>query len=123
MLIDERFQAAVAWIKSAPPSKASTNEVKLQLYSLFKQAKSGDCASSRPGMFDPVGRAKWDAWDGLKGLANDEAKQRYIDLLRKLTCWRKAQDTDRPTFCGLHLSQFIQQRQNKCGGLTATSLR
>ncbi len=39
----------------------------------------------KPGMSDLVGRAKWDAWNGLKGLARDEAMQRYIDLIDSLS--------------------------------------
>lgn len=30
-----------------------TNDDKLTLYGLFKQATTGDCTGSRPGMFDP----------------------------------------------------------------------
>jgi acyl-CoA-binding protein len=31
-----------------------------------------------------VGRAKWDAWEKLKGTSGDEAKQQYIDLIESL---------------------------------------
>ena len=31
-----------------------------------------------------VGRAKWDAWDGLKGKSSDEAMQEYVDLIESL---------------------------------------
>jgi acyl-CoA-binding protein len=31
-----------------------------------------------------VGRAKWDAWEKLKGTGADEAKQQYIDLIESL---------------------------------------
>ena len=32
-----------------------------------------------------VGRAKWDAWNGLKGVSRDDAMQQYIDLIGSLT--------------------------------------
>ena len=32
-----------------------------------------------------VGRAKWDAWNGLKGTANKDAMQQYIDLVASLS--------------------------------------
>jgi acyl-CoA-binding protein len=60
------------------------NEAKLKLYALYKQATSGDVSGSKPGMFDMVGRAKYDAWTKAKGLSTDEAKQQYIDYVRSL---------------------------------------
>lgn len=40
--------------------------------------------AERPGLFDLKGKAKWDAWNGLKGKSTSEAKQAYIDLVNKL---------------------------------------
>jgi diazepam-binding inhibitor (GABA receptor modulating acyl-CoA-binding protein) len=31
-----------------------------------------------------VGRAKWDAWNGLKGMSSDDAMQQYVDLIESL---------------------------------------
>jgi acyl-CoA-binding protein len=31
-----------------------------------------------------VGRAKYDAWAGLKGTSQDEAMQQYVDLIAEL---------------------------------------
>ena len=39
----------------------------------------------KPGFFDFVGTAKYEAWAKLAGTAQDEAKQKYIDLVKKLT--------------------------------------
>lgn len=80
--LDEQFTQAsqnVTKLASAP-----SNEDKLKLYALFKQGSEGDATGKRPGMFDPVGRAKWDAWAVHKGKTQDEAKQAYIDLVRSL---------------------------------------
>ena len=38
----------------------------------------------KPGMFDLVGRAKYDAWSKLKGKSTDEAMQGYVDLVKRL---------------------------------------
>ncbi|MBP7412454.1 MAG: acyl-CoA-binding protein, partial [Giesbergeria sp.] len=38
----------------------------------------------KPGFSDIVGRAKWEAWDKLKGTAADAAQQQYIDLIAAL---------------------------------------
>jgi acyl-CoA-binding protein len=80
--LEEQFKQAgesVTKLAAAP-----SNEDKLKLYGLFKQGSEGDASGKRPGMFDPVGRAKWDAWAGNKGKSQDEAKQAYIDLVRSL---------------------------------------
>ena len=34
---------------------------------------------------DMVGRAKWDAWNSLKGTTQDDAMQQYIDLIDALS--------------------------------------
>ena len=56
----------------------------LQLYALFKQATTGDAAGDRPGPFDFVRRAKYDAWSELKGTGTQDAMRRYIELAAKL---------------------------------------
>ena len=76
-----RFADAQARIK---PVTGLGNDVMLAMYALFKQATSGDASGSRPGMFDPVGRAKFDAWTGKKGLSKDDAMTRYVALVDKL---------------------------------------
>jgi len=75
-----RFEAAVAKVRAAPqdgPMKPS-NEYKLKMYGLYRQAQDGDVQGKRPGMMDVVGRFKYDAWAALKGVARDEAMRRYI---------------------------------------------
>ena len=44
----------------------------------------GDCNTSRPGMMDFKGKAKWDAWNAKKGVSQDDAKAQYIDLANKM---------------------------------------
>ena len=65
-------------------SEAPDNSVKLKLYALYKQGTDGDVTGDRPGMMDFVGRAKYDAWDGLKGTSKEDAIQKYIDLVEAL---------------------------------------
>ncbi|KAG1143135.1 hypothetical protein G6F37_002955 [Rhizopus arrhizus] len=63
-------------------SKPSNDEL-LELYGLFKQATVGDNETSKP-TFDIKGRYKWDAWTKLKGMSQEEAEQKYIELVEKL---------------------------------------
>ena len=61
------------------------NDTLLRLYALYKQGAEGDVSGPKPGFFDFVGPAKYEAWAKLAGTAQDEAKQKYIDLVKKLT--------------------------------------
>lgn len=80
--LQARFDAAALAATNLP--NRPDNETMLQLYALFKQAKAGDVSGSRPGMFDMVGRAKYDAWAGKKGMSKESAMQAYIDLVESL---------------------------------------
>ncbi|WP_088282344.1 acyl-CoA-binding protein [Ideonella sp. A 288] len=77
-----RFEKAVADSKNLP--EKPDNMTLLQIYSLYKQASAGDVEGKRPGFTDMVGRAKWDAWNGLKGKSTDDAMQEYVDLIESL---------------------------------------
>ena len=66
-------------VKAWKPARPTSNDQKLRLYALFKQAEKGDCTESRPGIFYPTDRAKWDAWKALEGKSVDEARAEYID--------------------------------------------
>jgi diazepam-binding inhibitor (GABA receptor modulating acyl-CoA-binding protein) len=77
------FETAVAESKNL--SERPDNATLLKIYALYKQATVGDNAESRPAFADMVGRAKWDAWIGLKGLSADDAMQQYIDLIESLS--------------------------------------
>ena len=76
------FEKAVAESKTLP--EKPDNMTLLQIYALYKQASAGDVDGKRPGFTDMVGRAKWDAWNELKGKSADEAKQEYVDLIESL---------------------------------------
>jgi diazepam-binding inhibitor (GABA receptor modulator, acyl-CoA-binding protein) len=80
--LNERFEQAVADSKQL--SERPDNMTMLKLYALYKQGSSGDVDGKRPGFTDMVGRAKWDAWNEVKGQSADEARQAYIDLVEDL---------------------------------------
>ena len=65
-------------------SERPDNDTLLKLYALYKQGSDGDVSGPKPGFFDFVGTAKYEAWSKLKGMKTDEAMQRYVDLVRKL---------------------------------------
>ena len=76
------FDQAVADSKQLP--EKPDNMTLLKIYALYKQASAGDADGKRPGFTDMVGRAKWDAWNALKGTTPDAAMQDYIDLIESL---------------------------------------
>lgn len=110
--MDGSFEQAVAFVGSS--TAASSNETKLkvrarpttlrsrsltppfllykQLYALFKIAiVSSRPTTSRPGLLDWTGRAKWDAWDKLgreerfQGEAGKQrAQEEYVEEARRL---------------------------------------
>ena len=76
------FEKAVADSKNLP--EKPDNATLLQIYALYKQASGGDVDGKRPGFTDMVGRAKWDAWNALKGKDAKAAMQEYVDLIESL---------------------------------------
>jgi acyl-CoA-binding protein len=81
--LQQAFEQAAKDIKSL--DERPDNETLLRLYALYKQGSEGDVSGPKPGFFDFVGTAKYEAWAKLKGTAQDEAMQKYVDLVGKLT--------------------------------------
>ena len=82
MSLQDQFDQALLESKNLP--ERPDNMTLLKMYALFKQASHGDAAGERPGFTDMVARAKFDAWDGLKGTTRDDAMQQYVDLIDDL---------------------------------------
>ncbi len=83
MDLKTQFEEAVAESKSL--SQRPSNDVLLQLYSLYKQATDGDAPDDGPSNpFDIVGKAKHNAWSALKGKTSEAAMQEYIELFEQL---------------------------------------
>jgi diazepam-binding inhibitor (GABA receptor modulating acyl-CoA-binding protein) len=77
------FESAVESVKGL--TRDPGNDAKLRLYALYKQATEGDVSGSRPGLMNPVGRAKYDAWAGVSGTAPEAAEEQYVAIVRDLT--------------------------------------
>ena len=78
-----KFEAAAASSKNL--TNRPDNTTMLKLYALYKQGSVGDNTEKKPGFTDMVGRAKWDAWNGVKGMDAKDAMQQYIDLIGTLS--------------------------------------
>lgn len=80
--MSKEFEQAKERLNSLPEDPG--NEAKLKIYALFKQSTVGKVTTSRPGMMDFVGRAKWDAWNTLGDLTQADAQKAYIALIDEL---------------------------------------
>ena len=80
--LKKQFETAAANSKNL--SERPDNATMLKIYALYKQGSNGDNSDKKPGFSDMVGRAKWDAWNSLKGTSKEDAMQQYIDLIASL---------------------------------------
>lgn len=81
--LKERFEQASVRVKEL--DERPDNDTLLKLYALYKQGSEGDVSGERPGFFDFVGVAKYEAWEKLRGMSSEEAMKRYIELVDSLT--------------------------------------
>ncbi|KAJ3692546.1 hypothetical protein LUZ60_011641 [Juncus effusus] len=82
MGLKEEFEEHAELAKTLPEN--TTNENKLILYGLFKQATVGPVNTSRPGIFNMRDRAKWDAWKANEAKSKEEAMSDYITKVKQL---------------------------------------
>lgn len=80
--LETQFNAAVAAVKQL--EERPDNDTLLELYGFFKQATDGDVSGTKPGIFDFVGLSKYEAWERLQGIPQDEARKQYIGLVKSL---------------------------------------
>ncbi|CAN6179686.1 unnamed protein product [Urochloa humidicola] len=78
----QEFEEYAEKAKTLPDS--TTNENKLILYGLYKQATVGDVNTGRPGIFNLKEKAKWDAWKAVEGKSKEEAMTDYITKVKQL---------------------------------------
>ena len=80
--LQSRFERAADEVQRLPAKPGS--DVLLKLYALYKQGTAGDVSGQRPGFTNPVGRAKYDAWKGVRGTSREAAMESYIALAEEL---------------------------------------
>jgi len=77
-----QFEQAAVNAKKLP--ERPDNDTMLKLYAYYKQGTEGDVTGEKPGFFDFVGGAKYDAWSKMKGTSQEDAQKKYVDLVKKL---------------------------------------
>ena len=88
--VQQRFDAAVTFLKRLPPAgapdspgSALSSEDKLCFYALYKQATQGRNTAPAPSFFDMVGKYKWEAWSRLGDMERSQAMQEYVEAMLK----------------------------------------
>lgn len=80
--LKDQFQKAAQDVMSL--ADRPDNDTMLRLYGLYKQGSEGDVSGPKPGFFDFVGTAKYEAWEKLQGTKPEDAMKKYVDLVKKL---------------------------------------
>lgn len=83
-VLDNQFEAAVKYVRQTPSTNDVPNDTKLLYYAYFKQATVGDVTTDQPSFIWFKERAKWNAWNSLKGITKEYAKSKYIELVHGL---------------------------------------
>ena len=81
--LKRQFEQAAKDVQNLP--ERPENDTLLRLYALYKQGAEGDVSGPKPGFFDFVGTAKYEAWSKLKGTSADDAMKKYIATVKQLT--------------------------------------
>ncbi|PFH52618.1 hypothetical protein AMATHDRAFT_139661 [Amanita thiersii Skay4041] len=82
-LIDAQFDRAVEIVQGLPKTGPIQTDYEEKL-TMYRYATVGNVKSPRPGIWDMLGRAKWDAWAKHKDLDPYEAKWLYVEALLKV---------------------------------------
>ncbi|XP_059358434.1 acyl-CoA-binding domain-containing protein 5-B isoform X2 [Carassius carassius] len=82
--IQRRFEAAVKVIRSLPEdgSYDLSDDMLVMFYSYYKQATAGPCNTPKPNSWDPIGKAKWEAWKTLGNMSKDQAMKEYVEEIQ-----------------------------------------
>jgi acyl-CoA-binding protein len=81
--LQTRFEQAARDVQSI--AERPDNDTLLRLYALYKQGSEGDVSGPKPGFFDFVGSAKYEAWEKLKGTKAEDAMKKYVATVKSLT--------------------------------------
>lgn len=98
--LEKRFGAASTYASTmvVSPNVKSSSEALLQLYAFYKIATEGPCSNPQPSILQPTARAKWNEWQKLGSMPQEEAMQKYIAVLTEVnsTCYETYQKSKEP---------------------------
>ncbi|PHJ22847.1 acyl-coa-binding protein [Cystoisospora suis] len=89
---EEVFEQAAKYVQNSGKENPMqlSNEQKLEFYKYYKQATVGDCNDPAPGMLAFEAKAKYNAWQSVKGMSKHECMTKYVKALDKVQPdWRQ----------------------------------
>jgi 3-hydroxyacyl-CoA dehydrogenase len=78
--LEQKFNEMVTAVRDATIDFEPNNTQKLKLYAFYKQATVGDVDSECPSIINMIERAKWNAWNAIKGWDKEKAMKGYLDV-------------------------------------------
>uniref|UniRef100_A0A1J3J0G3 Acyl-CoA-binding domain-containing protein 3 n=1 Tax=Noccaea caerulescens TaxID=107243 RepID=A0A1J3J0G3_NOCCA len=81
--LEKAFAAAVNFLEESGKAEEIGAEAKMELYGLHKIATEGSCREAQPMALMVSARAKWNAWQKLGNMSQEEAMEQYLALLSK----------------------------------------
>lgn len=81
--LEQKFQNMVVAVKDATIDFQPSNNQKLKLYAFYKQATVGDVEGDCPSIINMVERAKWSAWNAIKGKSKEDAMAGYLAVFEE----------------------------------------
>ena len=82
--LERKYAEAANIAKERKPPISLSTDQKIAMYCHYKQVEVGPVDIPRPGFFDLVGRAKWDAWNALGNMSREEAMKKYIEIVNDI---------------------------------------
>lgn len=78
--LEQKFNEMIEAVRDATIDFKPDNNQKLKLYAFYKQATEGDVQGKCPLAFKMVERAKWMAWNSVKGMNKEDAMRGYLKI-------------------------------------------
>ncbi|XP_014260899.1 acyl-CoA-binding domain-containing protein 6 [Cimex lectularius] len=77
-----KFNTAADFLPSLVPSLKP--EKLLQFYGLYKQSTVGKCNTTKPNWYALEAKQKWNAWNSLGNMSQEDAMKNYISLMTEI---------------------------------------
>lgn len=95
--LEKKFEEILVAVRDATIDFNPDNSQKLKLYAFYKQVKEGDNNTKKPSALKMVERAKWMAWDAIKGMSKEDAMHGYLKVFGDEYLPTGESDSSKPT--------------------------
>ncbi|XP_018477731.1 acyl-CoA-binding domain-containing protein 3-like isoform X1 [Raphanus sativus] len=81
--LEKAFATTSNLLEESGKAEEIGDEAKMELYGLHKIATEGSCRETQPMAIMVSARAKWNAWQKLGNMSQEEAMEKYLALVSK----------------------------------------